>query len=755
MTFGPYKDFDDCVGKNSDKENPQAYCAVVKERIEGASNHSTMVFSAAAPYAFKQGIPIFTVGKHRSSTGKEKDWSESELRGMVNAFNKQVPPLVPIRFGHTEDNFTKEVARELGVPVSLLRGEDGTQRGLVGIGEIVGLNFAQGAIHADVICPPAVQTMMDNGFLKSLSAELILDYKDASGKSWGPVISGIALLGAERPALEELNRVLQAHSAEEGYWFSLEDKGGSSGKLSWLDKTEKPDVLYTILRLVAEGTISALDGWRQYLHTGGDPSDKPIKDLIEKVGSTRGFNAEEDKQPVSFTGAESEDEPFSTGPVVDVPGDPGQPQWAVPASSRNRRRSIVVHTNAATESRAKQIIWDQIEKIADALGDTLVGAVRGAILGRIALGKGRIRSRVGTGLGILDALRGKGGNYSEDPLFFAYLVKVEGGGRTESYVVDKNSPSEAEQEASSKAASAWGLDPSAVKVIGSQKIDVPSNSPLARILRGASSVAAVALGGLAGAGLASALSGRPVTEGIIKHSGNPGTSKEVPMKKLMYEEGVEVGAPQTPNAEDILKSLMEMMGVTTAAELLEKVRGMAAPQNNGNAGGGTPEDGMVMQAQFQAKISGLEQVLQSKDTVISAQGKEIAALQRRNRIADWSTKVANFSAVAGTMEEHATQLSDLEEKAGKVVADQVYSAWKSVQETADAQRLRERTLAPNSPAPSSQDHPFVNRIKEVAATRKLDYNDRRQRAEAFTAASEQYPREYLDYVEVIRAPSRN
>jgi hypothetical protein len=40
MPFGPYKNFDDCVSKNKDKEDPDAYCAVIKRKIEGEScNH--------------------------------------------------------------------------------------------------------------------------------------------------------------------------------------------------------------------------------------------------------------------------------------------------------------------------------------------------------------------------------------------------------------------------------------------------------------------------------------------------------------------------------------------------------------------------------------------------------------------------------------------------------------------------------------------------------------------------------------------
>ena len=35
MPFGEYKNFEDCVAKNQDKEDPEAYCATIKRKIEG------------------------------------------------------------------------------------------------------------------------------------------------------------------------------------------------------------------------------------------------------------------------------------------------------------------------------------------------------------------------------------------------------------------------------------------------------------------------------------------------------------------------------------------------------------------------------------------------------------------------------------------------------------------------------------------------------------------------------------------------
>ena len=37
MPFAEFKSFEDCVSKNQDKQNPEAYCAVIKEKTEGTS----------------------------------------------------------------------------------------------------------------------------------------------------------------------------------------------------------------------------------------------------------------------------------------------------------------------------------------------------------------------------------------------------------------------------------------------------------------------------------------------------------------------------------------------------------------------------------------------------------------------------------------------------------------------------------------------------------------------------------------------
>lgn len=43
MPFAEYKDFEDCVAKNKDKDNPEAYCAVIKQKAESEEGREHVV----------------------------------------------------------------------------------------------------------------------------------------------------------------------------------------------------------------------------------------------------------------------------------------------------------------------------------------------------------------------------------------------------------------------------------------------------------------------------------------------------------------------------------------------------------------------------------------------------------------------------------------------------------------------------------------------------------------------------------------
>ena len=48
MPFAGYKDFDECVAKNRDKDDPKGYCATIQRKVEGPRGGRMRESAAAA-----------------------------------------------------------------------------------------------------------------------------------------------------------------------------------------------------------------------------------------------------------------------------------------------------------------------------------------------------------------------------------------------------------------------------------------------------------------------------------------------------------------------------------------------------------------------------------------------------------------------------------------------------------------------------------------------------------------------------------
>lgn len=84
MPFGEYEDFSDCIRKNSDKEDPEAYCAAIKRQIEGKMTKvsATMKVSVEAtdgPNVFR-AIGAVPGSKCFTAEGKKLFFTEQALR---------------------------------------------------------------------------------------------------------------------------------------------------------------------------------------------------------------------------------------------------------------------------------------------------------------------------------------------------------------------------------------------------------------------------------------------------------------------------------------------------------------------------------------------------------------------------------------------------------------------------------------------------------------------------------------------------
>jgi len=258
MPFGPYATFDECVLKNADKSVPEAFCAWLHHKILGTwpsgmsadkypeswlnAYDAALVASKSEAEAFKEataaaeeagyeltrlgwvkqfqapnmkkitGVKIFAAGEWTDSAGVTRDWTNEDLDKMVDAFTAGVPAVVPLKCGHTSDGFNNRIADALEVPVENITGEQG--QGQIGLGKMISLERKGSLLIAgfDKI-PEPISNLIEGGQYSTVSVEI----EDAVG-DFGPVVTGVALLGAEEPAVDKatLDRALVFGGKREG-----------------------------------------------------------------------------------------------------------------------------------------------------------------------------------------------------------------------------------------------------------------------------------------------------------------------------------------------------------------------------------------------------------------------------------------------------------------------------------------------------------------------------------------------------------
>ncbi len=125
-------------------------------------------------------IEIFAVGKWNGM-----EFSLADLNGIVSAFNVLGDNhKVPLKFGHNNEQPMTD--------------------GMPAIGWVKSLSVEGDKLIADVTdIPPVVMNAMDNKLYRNVSVELDLDVK-YKNQQFPAVLSGIALLGADIPAVNTL-----------------------------------------------------------------------------------------------------------------------------------------------------------------------------------------------------------------------------------------------------------------------------------------------------------------------------------------------------------------------------------------------------------------------------------------------------------------------------------------------------------------------------------------------------------------------
>ena len=166
---------------------------------------------------------VFAVGTWTDAAGRTASWDMADLREIIANFEAgKAANGVPLKVGHTNDAFNKRVADALDVPEELVRGGvDGN--GQMRLGHITELTLEGGKLIAKFEeVPTKLAELIESGGYTSVSSELA---EDEDG-NW--ILTAVALLGAEAPAIDDLAPLSEAaihQIGSKGSWWTFNAQG--------------------------------------------------------------------------------------------------------------------------------------------------------------------------------------------------------------------------------------------------------------------------------------------------------------------------------------------------------------------------------------------------------------------------------------------------------------------------------------------------------------------------------------------------
>ncbi len=242
-------------------------------------------------------MEIFATGWHVPAVGDPREWTASDLEAIVAVWKQGIAVPVHLKVGHTSDEFTALVAAKLGVPVETVRGEGPAGGGVISLGIMTDLRFdaERGVLVADWEVPEAVVDLIAAGYT-DVSSEMLVDFE---GHPF--VLSAVALLGAERPAVDGLKGLedvavlmerqpaLVAKFAMDGHRVKRQIKPDPDGDMDKLEKVNKAfaDIIKGKRSALALGRVwgQIRSRWEALLSGGRfeEDNDMDIAKLVERL----------------------------------------------------------------------------------------------------------------------------------------------------------------------------------------------------------------------------------------------------------------------------------------------------------------------------------------------------------------------------------------------------------------------------------------------------------------------------------------
>ncbi len=227
------------------------------------------------------GLEIFSVGTHTDSQGMTNEFTADDVNYMVGAFG--TPEFVPVKLGHTSDEFQKRVAQELGLPPAVLSGENEGLDGVASLGQVIKIYPEGNKLVADLKVPDAMAQLFADGYFRDVSCELSADAEDR----W--ILDGLAMLGAERPAVDDLAGIAEAYVARKREAVATRSFSQTIPKRVKMSAEDKGALDKILARFKsADETLSFSELDEAGLKLGEDADKGAVKDAIRELQDRSG-----------------------------------------------------------------------------------------------------------------------------------------------------------------------------------------------------------------------------------------------------------------------------------------------------------------------------------------------------------------------------------------------------------------------------------------------------------------------------------
>ena len=142
---------------------------------------------------------ILKPGSVRDANGKSFNPTPKDFESMLRAYKDGVIRRIPVKVGHTSDEYNLAIAKALKIPPIMVVGEN--NRGAVNLGQFTNLRpGSKGGLTADIEVPKAIHGLAKQQLIRNLSMEILHNVM-VNGKFYPMVIKAGCLLGRENPAI--------------------------------------------------------------------------------------------------------------------------------------------------------------------------------------------------------------------------------------------------------------------------------------------------------------------------------------------------------------------------------------------------------------------------------------------------------------------------------------------------------------------------------------------------------------------------